>query len=125
MRRFVLGWKKLGLEVRLGTRIVTYADDLVILCRRGSAAEALTRMRELMGRLRLTVNEEKTRICRVPEGSFDFLGYTFGRLYKRTTGKAYLGMRPSKTSIRRMVEHVHALTGLTQRGKTPRSWCMS
>jgi RNA-directed DNA polymerase len=27
MRRFVLGWKKLGLEWRLGTRIVTYADD--------------------------------------------------------------------------------------------------
>src|SRR6201992_533239 len=39
MRRFVLGWKKLGLEQRLGTRLVTYADDLVILCRRGSAAE--------------------------------------------------------------------------------------
>ena len=67
-------------------------------------------MRDLMGRLRLTVNEEKTRICRVPEGSFDFLGYTFGRLYKRTTGKAYLGMRPSKKSIRRMVDKVHALT---------------
>ena len=30
MRRFVLGWKKLGLEQSLGTRLVTYADDLVI-----------------------------------------------------------------------------------------------
>jgi hypothetical protein len=29
MRRFVLGWKKLGLEDSLGSRIVTYADDLV------------------------------------------------------------------------------------------------
>jgi len=110
MRRFVLGWKKLGLEKRLGSRIVTYADDLVILCSRGNAAEALTRMRELMGRLKLTVNEEKTRICTVPEGTVDFLGYTFGRMYQRTTGKAYLGMRPSKKSIRRMVEKVHALT---------------
>jgi retron-type reverse transcriptase len=81
MRRFVLGWKKLGLEKRLGSRIVTYADDLVILCRRGQAAEALTHLRELMGKLKLTVNEEKTRICTVPEGEFDFLGYTFGRLY--------------------------------------------
>src|ERR1700686_341143 len=106
MRRFVLGWKKLGLEERLGSRIVTYADDLVILCRRGKAEAALTRMRELMEKLKLTVNEDKTRICRVPEGSFDFLGYTFGRLYKRTTGTAYLGMRPSKKSIRRMVETV-------------------
>ena len=38
-------------------------------------------MRELMGKLKLTVNEEKTRICKVPEGTFDFLGYTFGRMY--------------------------------------------
>jgi RNA-directed DNA polymerase len=29
MRRFVLGWKMLGLERSLGSRIVTYADDLV------------------------------------------------------------------------------------------------
>src|ERR1700719_1900089 len=110
MRRFVLGWKKLGLEQSLGTRLVTYADDLVILCRKGKAEEALHRLREIMGRLKLTVNEEKTRICKVPEGEFDFLGYTFGRMYMRTTGKAHLGLRPSKQSIRRMVDKLHAMT---------------
>jgi len=110
MRRFVLGWKKLGLERSLGSRIVTYADDLVILCRKGKAAEALQRLREIMGRLKLTVNEEKTRICKVPEGEFDFLGYTFGRMYSARTGQARLGYRPSKKSIRRVVEKVHALT---------------
>src|SRR5271167_661783 len=110
MRRFVLGWKKLGLEQSLGTRLVTYADDLVILCRRGSAENALHHLREIMGKLKLTVNEEKTRICKVPDGEFDFLGYTFGRMYSPTTGKARLGYRPSKKSIKRMVERVHALT---------------
>ena len=60
-----------------------------------------------MGKLKLTVNEEKTRICKVPQGQFDFLGYTFGRQYSRTTGQARLGMWPSKKSIRRMVEKVH------------------
>ena len=110
MRRFVLGWKKLGLEGGLGSRIVTYADDLVILCRQGKAEEALQQLREIMGKLKLTVNEEKTRICRVPEGEFDFLGHTFGRMYSARTGKAYLGYRPSKKSIKRMVENVHALT---------------
>jgi group II intron reverse transcriptase/maturase len=113
MRRFVLGWKKLGLGQRLGTRIVTYADDLVILCRKGKADEALRQLRELMGKLKLTVNEEKTRICKVPEGEFDFLGYTFGRMYSRTTGKARLGMQPSKKSIRRMVEKIHAMTAVS------------
>jgi group II intron reverse transcriptase/maturase len=110
MRRFVLGWKKLGLERSLGTRLVTYADDLVILCRKGNAERALQRLREIMGKLRLTVNEEKTRICKVPEGEFDFLGYTFGRMYSARTGKARLGQRPSKKSIKRMVGKVHALT---------------
>ena len=86
------------------------ATRLVILCTRGNAEQALVWMRELMGRLKLRVNEEKTRICTVPEGTFDFLGYTFGRMYQRTTGRAYLGMRPSKKSIRRAVEKIHALT---------------
>ena len=110
MRRFVLAWKKLGLERRLGSRIVTYADDLVICCRKGKAEEALQRMREIMGKLKLTVNEEKTRICTVPEGSFDFLGYTFGRIYSARTGQANIGLRPSKKSIRRVVEKIHAMT---------------
>jgi RNA-directed DNA polymerase len=110
MRRLVLGWKKLGLERSLGSRIVTYADDLVILCRKGNADEALQQLRKIMSKLKLTVNEEKTRICRVPEGEFDFLGYTFGRMYSARTGQARLGYRPSKKSIKRMVENVHALT---------------
>jgi RNA-directed DNA polymerase len=113
MRRFVLGWRKLGLEKSVGSRIVTYADDLVILCRKGKAAQALERLREIMGKLKLTVNEAKTRICTVPEGEFDFLGYTFGRIYSAKTGKAYLSSRPSKKSIRRMVEKIHAMTALS------------
>ncbi len=110
MRRFVLGWKKFGLERSLGTRLVTYADDLVILCRRGSAETALHHLRVIMGKLKLTVNEEKTRICKVPDGEFDFLGYTFGRMYSPRTGQARLGQRPSKKSIKRVVDKVHELT---------------
>src|SRR5580704_10603292 len=93
-----------------GVRLVTYADDLVILCRRGNAEAALHHLREIMGKLKLTVNEDKTQICKVPEGEFDFLGFTFGRMYSRTTGQARLALRPSKKSIKRMVEKVHALT---------------
>ena len=83
MRRFVLGWKQLGHEKRLRARIVNYADDLVICCR-GNAEEALTTMRGIMGKLKLTVNETKTRVCRLPEEKFDFLGYSVLQKY---TGK--------------------------------------
>jgi len=100
MRRFVLGWKMFGLEGSLGTRLVTYADDLVILCRKGKAEAALQRLREIMGKLRLTVNEEKTRICKVPEGEFDFLGYTFGRMFSAKTGQARLGCTFGKINYR-------------------------
>jgi RNA-directed DNA polymerase len=113
MRRFVLGWKMLGLEQNLGTRLVTYADDLVILCRKGKAEAALHHLREIMGKLKLTVNEDKTRICKVPEGEFDFLGYTFGRMYSPRTGQARLAQRPSRKSIKRAVENIHALTART------------
>lgn len=112
MRRFVLAWKMLGLERKLGSRIVTYADDLVILCKRGKAEEALQWMRVIMGKLKLTINEEKTRICKVPKGEFDFLGYTFGKRYSAQTGMANTALWPSKKSIRRMVEKIHVLTDL-------------
>jgi hypothetical protein len=50
----------------------------------------------------------------VPGGEFTFLGYSFGRMYSARTGKAYLGFRPSKKSIKRMVETIHALTTRSQ-----------
>ena len=75
MRRFVLGWKKLGHEKRLGAHIVNYADDFVICCR-DRAEEALTTMRDMMSKLKLTVNETKTRVSRLPGEKFDFLGYS-------------------------------------------------
>ena len=109
MRRFVLGWKTLGHAQRLKARIVNYADDFVICCH-GTAQAALATMRDMMQKLKLTVNEQKTHVCRFPEDKFDFLGYTFGRMYSARTGQARLGYRPSKKSIKRMVEKVHALT---------------
>ena len=44
MLRFILGWKSLGHQQRLGARIVNYADDFVICCR-GTADEAMRVMR--------------------------------------------------------------------------------
>jgi RNA-directed DNA polymerase len=98
MRRFILGWKTLGHERRLDAYIVNYADDFVICCR-GTAEEALTTMRSMMGKLRLTVNEAKTRLCRGPDEPFDFLGYTIGRCYSPQTGQAYIGVRPSAKKL--------------------------
>jgi hypothetical protein len=51
---------------------------LVTLCQKGNAEAALDHMRRLMDKPKLTVNEGKTRIRKVPERMFDFLVYLFG-----------------------------------------------
>ena len=109
MRRFVLGWKKRGLETRLGAKIVVYADDLVICCR-GDAEEAMTEMRQLMTQLALTVNEAKTHIRRLPQERFEFLGYDFGRYFSPKTGRAYLCPQPSKASVKRVIGKIRDAT---------------
>ena len=109
MRRFIKGWKTGGHENRLKARIVNYADDFVICCR-GTADEAMTVMRTMMSKLKLTVNEQKTRLCRLPEETFDFLGYTLGRNYDRRTGASYLGPRPAQTKIDRLCGAISELT---------------
>jgi group II intron reverse transcriptase/maturase len=109
MRRFVKGWKTGGHEQRLKARIVNYADDFVICCR-GTANEAMTVMQVMMSKLKLTVNETKTQLCRLPEESFDFLGYTIGRCHSSRTGEAYIGSRPSQKSIDRLCRSIGEMT---------------
>jgi len=114
MRRFILGWKHLGYDRLWSAHIVNFADDFVICCK-GQANKAMDAMRNIMELLKLTVNEDKTHLCRVPQERFDFLGYTFGRCYNRETGRAYIGTRPSRKSIKRMVG---SITEETDRRRT-------
>jgi len=109
MRRFVLGWKKLGWEEKLQARVVAYADDFVILCR-SNAIEARKRMQAIMTTLKLTVNEQKTRTCRVPEESFDFLGYTLGRCYSTKSGRAFIGTRPARKRVSAICQEISHMT---------------
>jgi group II intron reverse transcriptase/maturase len=110
MRRFILGWKVLGHEKWLGAKIVNYADDFVICCR-GTAEAAMTTMRAMMQKLKLTVNETKTHVCRLPDESFDFLGYTIGRCYSTRTGRAYLGTWPSRKKVLGLCREISEMTG--------------
>ena len=57
-----------------------------------------------------TTDEEKTHMCQIAQERFDFLSYTFGRCYSRKDGHAYIGTRPSKKSIKRMVASISEVT---------------
>lgn len=115
-RRFILAWQKFGLDRRLNAHIVNYADDFVICCRPGRGAKAMEASRKLMGRLGLTVNEQKTQLVNVEESSFDFLGYTFGRCFGHS-GKPYLGTRPSKKAVSKILGKIQ--------DETSRRWLLT
>ncbi len=108
-RRFLLAWQGHGHRDQLDAHVVNYADDFVICCRPGNAPAAMTRMSVLMTRLGLEVNTAKTRIARLPEESFDFLGYTVGRFHGKD-GRSYIGTRPSRKSVKSLLRRIHART---------------
>jgi RNA-directed DNA polymerase len=110
MRRFVLGWKQLGHEQRMDAHIVNYADDFVILTR-GRADEAMAAMRDMMAKLKLTVNEQKTRGCSLPQDTFTFLGFTFGPQVSWRTGRAYVAPAPAAKKIQAICDQISLETG--------------
>ena len=115
MRRFIVGWKVLGRARRFDAEIVNYADDFVV-CGKAPADMMRGAVEDMMERLRLPINATKTRSMRVPEEPLEFLGYRIGRNYRRDTGRAYIGTRPSRSSVvsvcRRISELTHRRYGL-------------
>jgi group II intron reverse transcriptase/maturase len=108
MRRFVLYWQKTtGSEY---SRLVVYADDFVILCKH-SANTARKKMQSIMERIKLTVNEQKTKVVQVPQETFDFLGYTLGNCHFKTAPPC-MGPKPSKKKLDKLCEKI---TEATQR----------
>ena len=65
----------------------------------------------MMTKLKLTVNENKTRVSKLPDEKFDFLGYTFGRCYSPKTGRAYLGTVPATKRVIRICQAISSETG--------------
>ena len=116
-------WERLGLQQQLGARIVRYADDIVVLCRR-QPERAMTTLRQILDRLDLTLNETKTRTVNAFTGTFDFLGFTIWMGKGRRTGNYYPHVQPSKKSLTSIKDRV---THLTKRERTimPFDWIVN
>lgn len=121
-RRFILAWKKLGYERAFHSVIVNYADDFVICCRPGKGTQASEAMTQLMGKIGLKVNEQKTKVVMTGE-PFDFLGYTIGRFYGRG-GKPYIGARPSRKAVLRIMREIREQTGSQWNASEPETRVM-
>ncbi len=101
-----------------GWRMVRYADDFVVLCRRADeAAAALQQIQGWVVAEGLTLHPDKTRVgdCREPGQGFDFLGYRFeaGRRHVRKKSRiAFKDKVRAKTGRSRGVSLGRIITDL-------------
>ena len=96
-------------------KLIRYADDFVVLCRREvQAKEALRRIRVIMDRLGLELHPEKTRTVDMSKGKegFVFLGWQVRkkRSIQRNPRKSFVQRWPSPKAMNRVRERVHELT---------------
>ncbi len=108
MNRFLKVFRLRGLDRRYGARLISYADDFVILCQHG-AAEVLAQTRRWFTQMGLTLNEQKTRVVDGRREPFTFLGYTFGPLHYRKDGHGYLGAAPAKKAVQRVKGRIRGI----------------
>lgn len=114
-------WERHNLQARLGARIVRYADDIVILCRKGKSGKAMAMLRQILEWLELTLNVAKTKVVDAYTGKFDFLGFTIWLGRGRKTGNFYPHVQPSKKAEQKVKNRI---TELTTRNRTimPLEW---
>ena len=93
-------WRQHRLDIRLGARLVRYADDFVVLCARG-VDEPLNLIRRFLERLDLTLNEQKTKIVDARTDEFQFLGYSV-RMAEGRSGKRSPHIEPGAKAIKRI-----------------------
>jgi RNA-directed DNA polymerase len=81
-------------------QIVRYADDFVLMGREISD-RVISKLHEVLERMELAVNSEKTRIVNAAEESFDFLGFTFHKRWSRTEwGVKYYRVQASMKAMK-------------------------
>ena len=88
--------KENGLFKMLGINIVRYADDFILIGRK-IRREVVDYLNEILVKMEVGINEEKTKLINAEKESFDFLGFTI-RHDNDLNGrrKKYWNIMPSK-----------------------------
>ena len=92
---------------KYGVTIVRYADDFVLM---GSKIPqiVLDKLKAILSRMGLRINEEKSRICDAENSHFDFLGFRI-RYDRDIKGRAkrYWNIIPSEKSCKRIRSNIN------------------
>jgi RNA-directed DNA polymerase len=103
-------WQRRHLKDKLQAHLVRYADDFVVLCRKG-VEEPLKVVRHVLDRLGLKLNEAKTHVVDAAQASFNFLGFTLQMSRGAKTGKPYPNVRPADKSLKKIKAKLTDVTG--------------
>ena len=93
-------------------RMISYADDFVIMHRKPFTEEQLTWFKEKIESEGLALNEKKTRVVDIGRqlAEFDFLGFNFKRVpcfWKK--GRWYLKVQPGKKSQNKFKDRIRSI----------------
>jgi group II intron reverse transcriptase/maturase len=88
---------------KTGVVMVRYADDFVLMGRALSKA-VLDKLKELLGRMGLTLNEQKSAMINARETPFEFLGFVFryDRNTKAPQSPRFWNVKPSEKSNKKI-----------------------
>jgi RNA-directed DNA polymerase len=106
INRLLKVFAKSPLMERCGARIVNYADDFVVVCRK-SAAEVLEQVDAWVTGMKLELNHTKTSVKDAKKEPFVFLGYELGLQRYFGTRKWYFGLQPSKKAMGQFREKIN------------------
>ncbi len=92
---------------KAGIMLVRYADDFVLMGRKLEKAP-LDRLRELLNRMGLTLNDEKSKLIRATELPFNFLGFIFryDRSFKNPQGEKFWNVKPNERSLTKIRQNI-------------------
>jgi RNA-directed DNA polymerase len=102
-------WDKYRFKERHKAWMVRYADDLVILCANGTDTP-FTILQDVLAKLELQLNEDKTKIKGALTETFDFLGFQVGMVKNQRTGKYFPLVEPSEKSMQSIKQKIKFYT---------------
>jgi RNA-directed DNA polymerase len=91
-------WDKHRLAQKYKARLVRYADDLVILCAKGTDT-SFTFLKNILSKLELKLNEDKTEIKNSRVEAFNFLGFQVSMVKSARSGRYFPLIEPSPKSM--------------------------
>lgn len=99
------------IEEKTPCRIITYADDFVILNKQTYTAAQLEWVERRLKREGLTLNKDKTHCVDMSEmgQEFDFLGFNFKRVRGYYGKSTYIKIAPSKKSQKKLKEAIREI----------------